>query len=263
MHHRCRWLVLSSSVIIGIILSAVMPADAQQDHSGRLALIDSLYCSGDYDGGLAAVNSGLSEDPDEYELLCWASELLNWKSLSAADESSHQEAKTLCQEALSYARRAVEVNPAGAQGWFQVGQTTGTLSQLPGGSETVDLARESKAAFERTLTIDPEHTGALHGLALWHRAVANLPGYKKLAARILFGGLPPASNDEAVILLKKAIRLEPGVIAHHLELGKTYLEMKEREWAREELETVLRLPPLNVRDQKRKEEAERLLSRIG
>ena len=83
-----------------------------------------------------------------------------------------------------------------------------------------------------------------------------------MAAKILFGGLPEASNEEAVELFRRAIALEPEIIIHHLELGITYLEMKKKELARAEFETVMRLPVRREADRASRAEAERLLRGI-
>ncbi len=246
-------------VLSAILLLPQSPATCQQGREDHLKIVRELDVSGDYEQALEILRPLLKDDPDDYSLLCWMAEILVDNSGVFLREVSPQEAKPVCQEAVRYARRAVMVEPDSAGGWFQVGQSTGMLSQLPGGRETIEMAAESKAAFERAIAIDPDHTGAIHGLACWHYAVANLSGAVKLAAKVFYGGLPPASNDEAVRLFSRAITLEPDVILHHLELGKTYLEMREKALARMEFETVLRLPEVYHLDAGRKQEARRLL----
>ncbi len=240
-----------------ILLSPRSTAACQQGLNDQLTTVSELNASGEYDRALQILRPLLRSAPDDYMLLCWMAEILVDKSEVILRDVTPRDAKPVCQEAVLNARRAVEVNPDDAEGWFQVGQTTGMLSQLPGGRETIDMAAESKSAFERAIS-----TGAIHGLARWHYCVANLPRALKLAARIFYGGLPPASNEEAVRLYRSAISLEPDVILHHLELGKTYLEMREKALARAEFETVLRLPEAYHSDSNRKLEARRLLSEM-
>ncbi|MFC1500186.1 tetratricopeptide repeat protein [Candidatus Zixiibacteriota bacterium] len=234
----------------------------QQGREDNLATVRELEAAGEFDRALQILQPLMQNDPDDYGLLCWMAEIQLGRSEVILRDVSPQEAKAVCQEAVRYARRAAEVEPDSAWGWFQVGQTTGMLSKLPGGRETVEMAAEAKSAFERAISIDPDYTSAIHGLARWHHAVANLSGAMKMAAKVFYGGLPSASNEEAVRLFQRAIRLEPDVILHHLELGKTYLEMREKALARAEFETVLRLPVVYHLDPSRKETARRLLSEM-
>jgi tetratricopeptide (TPR) repeat protein len=245
-----------------ILLPPRSTAAYQQGLDDQLAIVSELDALGEYDRALQILRPLLRSATDDYILLCWMAEILLDKSEVILRDATPREAKPVCQEAVLNARRAAEVRPDGAEGWFQVGQTTGMLSQLPGGRETVDMAVESKVAFDRAISLDPDHTGAIHGLARWHYCVANLPWTLKLAAKIFYGGLPPAYNEEAVRLYRRAISLEPDVIIHHLELGKAYLEMKEKALARAEFETVLRLPAMSHFDTDRKQEARLLLSEM-
>lgn len=223
-----------------------------------LSRVQELDRKGDYAGALRLLRPALQDQPESHGLLTWMAEVLADSSEIVA-KTSPQAAKALCEEAAVYARNAVEVAPQDAGGWFHLGRTLGTLSQLPGGWETVGMAKESREAFERALSLDPNHIGALIGLAVWHREAANLPAPLRLAARLV---LPVASNEEAVEFLNRAIRIEPDGIPQHLELGRTYLAMGRGVHASPELETVLGLPERDHLDRGRKEEASRLLESI-
>jgi tetratricopeptide (TPR) repeat protein len=217
---------------------------------------------GEFEPALDLLAPLLARHPEHYELLCWQAELLVDLATYRSNSLSVEQQKAFCRDALTSARRAVEVNPGGAEGWFQRGQAAGALSNLPGGKETVEYCRETKTAFEQALACDPEHVWALHGLALWHREVACLPGPIRLAAKVLYGGLPRASNQEAIRLLTEAIRLNPGCIRHHLERGKTWLEMKEPDLARAEFERVLGLSLRSYHDEHMQAEARELLASL-
>lgn len=237
-------------------------ASAQQDISTLISRIDDLYNSGDYAGALGILRPALRENPANYDLLCRMAETLTDQTRIIAKTAKKDEVETRYEEAVTYARRAVEANNRDAEGWFQVGKALGRLALYRGGKEKVNMSKEVKEDFEKSLSFDRQHPGALHGLARWHREVANLSWILKTAAKIVYGGLPPASNEEAVRFFKEALTVEPETITHHLELGKTYLEMKEKELARTEFETVLRLPASDPDDPEWKEEAEQLLAKI-
>jgi Flp pilus assembly protein TadD len=54
--------------------------------------------------------------------------------------------------------------------------------------------------------------------------------------------MPPASNEEAVRLFRKAVELAPERVSHHAELGRAYLAAGDKPNARVELQKALALP---------------------
>ena len=41
-------------------------------------------------------------------------------------------------------------------------------------------------------------------------------------ARVVYGGMPPATNDDAIRCLKKAVELGPRELSHHAALARAY-----------------------------------------
>jgi len=238
------------------------PVSAQQDVASVVAQADALYDTGEYLQAAELIRPALAAAPDNYLLLCKLSDnITEWARIDS-ENSTKDESEARYEEAAGYARRAVEVERNDAEGWYQLGKALGRLALFRGGKEKVNMSKEIKEVFEHAIQLDSQHASALHGLARWHREVANLGFVLKAAAKIVFGGLPPASNEQAVALFERAITIEPQNCSHHLELGKTYLEMREKEMAAEEFETVLSLPESDPDDPEWKAEAEQLLSKI-
>ncbi len=165
-------------------------------------------------------------------------------------------------EAEKFARRAVAVCPDNADAHLQVAVAVGRVALISGTKKKVNLSAVVKAESQKALELDPNHPVAHHVLARWHREVANLSGFAKAFAKILYGGLPPASNEKAVEHFKKAIALEPEHINHHLELGITYEGIQEWELAKEEYKKVAGLPEKDSDDPEHKKEAARRLELI-
>ena len=240
-----------------LLLPTLLGAQALPD-SALYSRIEALSREGDRAGAIRILRPALQVEPENPTLLCHMAELLADSSEITARQSP-QAAKPLLEEAVIHARNATRVKPEKAAGWFHLGRTLGDLSQLPGGWETVEMGKEARESFERALALDPDHPGALHGLGVWHREVASLPGPMRLAARVF---LPSASNSESAEFFRRAIRVEPQRILHHLELARTLLAMGEPGQARTELETVLRLPEAGPADEEGKREAAFLLESI-
>ncbi len=245
--------------ITALLIAAAPPAGAQQDQP-LTARVDELNNEGAYQEAMDLLRPALGSDPDDYALLWRASEVLaNWGRITREDDDLQEQRY---EEAVAFARRAVARDSTDAEGWFHLGKAVGRLALFRGGKTKVNMSKEVKEAFVMALEIEPDHPLALHGLARWHREVANLSWLLKTAAKIIYGGLPPASNEEAVELFQEAIRLQPDNIAHHLELGKTYLEMDMEEEAAASFRKVLELPATRADDPEWKQEAEGLLEKI-
>lgn len=133
---------------------------------------------------------------------------------------------------------------------------------MEGGKKKVRLSKEVKQEALKALELDPNDDLAHHVLARWNREVANLSGLLKVFAKILYGGLPPASNEEAIKHFKKAIEINPEYINHHLELGITYQKMKKWQLAKEEFERVASLPIKDSDDKDHKAEAAQRLQKV-
>jgi tetratricopeptide (TPR) repeat protein len=61
-------------------------------------------------------------------------------------------------------------------------------------------------------------------------------------AKIIYGDIPAASNEQALSYFQKAIALRPDRLIHTIELGRTYAQMGRREEARQWLEKGLAMP---------------------
>jgi Tfp pilus assembly protein PilF len=81
--------------------------------------------------------------------------------------------------------------------------------------------------------------------------------------KLIYGGLPPASDAEAINNYKKAIALAPGRILHHLALAKAYDTTGERKLAVAELQKCRTLKPMDLDDAAAQKEAAVLLGKMG
>jgi tetratricopeptide (TPR) repeat protein len=253
-------LTAGAGIALVVLLSSAGAATAQQGAMVHPmdSQLEALHRAGEYSRAVEIIRPALERTPDDHYLLCKiADNLTDWARISPEKEQ-----EPLYEEAVAFAEKAVELDTTSALGWFQFGKAYGRLALFRGGKTKVNMSKDVKIAFERAIELDPQHAGSLHGLARWHREVANLSWLLKLAAKIIYGGLPPASNEEAVVLFKRALEIEPEMITHHLELGKTYLEMKEKDLARAEFEQVLALPEGDADDPDWKAEAEKLMKKV-
>ena len=141
--------------------------------------------------------------------------------------------------------------------------TAGSVALMEGVKKKVRLSRKVKDEALKALELIPENDAAHHVLARWHREVANLSRVLKMFAKVLYGGLPSASNEKAVEHFNKAIEIDDTFINHHLELGMTYERRKQWALAKAEYEKVLQLPVSDSEDEDHKAIATELLAKVA
>lgn len=155
-----------------------------------------------------------------------------WKiSRAYADIGDEKEGKdersTYFHKAEEYARTAIDLCPESDMAHLSLSIAIGRVALMAGKKEQVQLSQAVKEEAEKAIALNPENDTAHHVYARWHRKVATLSGVAKAFAKVLYGGLPPASLEKAEEHFKKAIALKPDHINHYLELGITYEDMKE------------------------------------
>jgi hypothetical protein len=232
-----------------VILSASMPAYAQ---TAALPLEEALV---QFEAAVAADSNAQAS--------------LVKAALAAVTIAEYQapsaERDSLFARAVRHARRAVALNSADAQAHFALARALGRFALTQGVREQARLATEIRSEARAALAIQPDHAGAHHVLGLWHKTVMKLNGVQRLIARTFLGakGMSEASWDQAVSHLEAAVRSEPNVMVHRLNLGRLYVERKRWDDAREQLQWVLQAPIVDYNDENYQREADKSLKRIA
>lgn len=237
------------------VLSAWAGAQTVAEH---LAAGDAAYDRYDNAGALKHYQAAWQVDSTHCEAL-WKLSRTHTDIGELADKETQKENYT---QGLKFARSAVRLCPDNADAHLVLAVSVGRVALMVGGKKKVELSKEVKAEAEKALELDPNKDIAHHVLARWHREVTHLSGFLKTFAKILYGGLPPASDEKAVAHFTKALQIKPDYINHHLEMGITYEAMKQWEAARAEYQKVAELPIGAFNDQQHKQEAAERLAKI-
>jgi len=182
------------------------------------------------------------------------------EELSGKLDYKGKDKEALYQKASDYATRAVAASPEKGEGHTKLAIAQGRLALFKGGKIKVEMSKTVKAEAEKALEINPDNDEALHTLGAWHREVATLPGVLKMFAKLIYGGLPPASTEEAVKYLEKSTAATPKIIEHHLELGKCYMVRRQWGLAKKAWAQCGNLKPIEAYDKDFQQEAKELLS---
>lgn len=227
---------------------------------------DDLYASLKTNEALRELFKVLKRDPKNSEALSKiARAYIDLGDRIVESESDWQE-KRLKQYALAeeYARKAVQADPNLTWGHFYVAASLGKIAMLSPVSKQIDLAREIRAEAEKAIATDPRNGFAYHLYGVWHRKMAAISSMKRvLANMILWRSVPNGNLEKSVEYLNKAISLNPKVIVHYLELGRTYVAMGQWQLARRALKAAEELPVEFSDDPLNKKEAQTLLREIS
>ena len=226
-----------------------------------MALGDSLEKKWDHAGSAAAYLKALEINPASYEAAWKAGDQTTEyaNKLPAKDkagkEAEFEKARKLCEKAILIDRK-------GYEGHFRLAVAYGRLALFRGGKEKINLAKKVKAEADTAIALNPNADLAWHVIGRWHQDLANLNWALRAVAKIIFGGVPPGSNDEAVAAFQKAISIDPNHIEHYLELARTYKIMGKKDLMRAPLQKAIDLPNVEEDDPEFKAEAKEMLARL-
>ncbi len=180
---------------------------------------------------------------------------------SISDLPGNAEKRRFAGQALAYAQRAVALQPKSAVNVLSIAISYGKLSQCSDTRSEIADSRLVRDYAERALALDPHYDWAYHVLGRWNYEIASLGPTRRFLARLIYGGLPSASADEAVRLLRRAVELAPQTPAHHVELGFAYLADRQPALARAEFAKAAALPPHEKYDLEEKARARAALAK--
>ena len=180
---------------------------------------------------------------------------------STAVATNNDEKLRLATAALPFAQRAMALAPKNAVNVLSVAICYGKIALFSGTRAKIENSRLVKRYAEEALALDPNYDWAHHVLALWHTEVASLGFADRLVVRVVYGGLPDASFDQAIAHLRRAVALAPDQPSHHIELGFTYLAAGRPADARREWQLGLALPDRGIFDAGAKQRARDALAK--
>lgn len=242
----------------------VVPAMGQStgpnggDLQEALAVVDQLRADGEFRTVLSHLNRLQNTNPDHPEVLYRLA--FAWADLGKAADSERRTV-SFYKQSVSAAEAAVEAGPESAWAHLALAVAEGRVTMYVSSRERVERSRAVKEHAERAIALDSTLAGAYHVRGRWHQEAAELNFFQRAAVKVVYGGLPAASFEQAVADFQRALDLETRTF-HHLELGKTYLKMGRTDDAREHLQAVLDVPPQDPFAAEYKKEAKQLLQQM-
>jgi len=240
--------------------TAALPEEAGDPIAELMAKGDALADEWEHGEAAGIYLQILETDSQNYEAAWKAGDELT-EQANQLPEKAKEEKEAGFAQAVALCERAIAINPDGWEGHLYLAKALGRLALFRGGKEKINMSRRIREEVDKTLALNPESDLAYHILGRWHQNLANLSWLLKSFAKILYGGVPPGTNEEAVEAFQKAIQYNPDNIVHYLELARTYQYMGKKSMMIDPLNKVLELPPTEEDDAEYKEEAREMLEK--
>lgn len=248
-----RLLLLCGVVILGAGLALAEGVDAVLE---KARAAEARF---DARGALELYLAAEKLRPDDPVILQKIAQQLSDLSLVVASDA---EKKAQAEKALAYAKRAVALAPDNAVNVLSLAICYGKMGVFSDTRTKIEYSRLVREKALEALALDPNYDWAHHVLGRWHYEVAGLGATTRFFVRVIYGGLPEASKEEAVRRLETAVKLAPKRVPHHLELGFAYAALGRKAEARASFERGLALPSTELYDESAKERAREALARI-
>ncbi|MRG45620.1 hypothetical protein GFS24_10865 [Chitinophaga sp. SYP-B3965] len=158
-----------------------------------------------------------------------------------------------------YAFEALKVEPENPTANYAMAMTWAYIGSISGAKEKVAAFSETKKYADLAIKFKPDYAEVYHLLGKWNYDLSNLSGIEKAAAKVLFGGVPPGTIEEAIASYEKCNQLKASIIQNYLDLAIAFRHSNKETQAMEILNKGLRLRPILSDDQGYKMEMKKML----
>ena len=202
----------------------------------------------------------LSSDPKNTKALVRSSEL----SSAIGARQQDKNAKTVYYNlAKDYADKAISIDSNNADAYYVRAVAAGKLTEVETeNKKLVSDVKDIKIYADKALSLNPNHGKANYVLGKWNYEVLNLSWAKKAAVKVLFGGMPPATIENAYKYMEKCKTLEPYFVRNYLDLARAYKYDHKPAPAIAVLNQLEKLPTRTADDAALKSEGKKLLSEM-
>lgn len=254
--------IRSSGMMLFWLCLICTPARAQDQALHIRTLVaqgDAVYAQFDNETALQRYNDALALDTMRFDTRIKLSRTSYDYGLDLVAQDKMEAAYTEFQASILHAQHLVDHFPDSAQSHFLLAATMGNLALFKNGREKIILGRMVAQHSQEAISLDSMLAYPYVSLGIYYRELANLNWIEKTLAKVFFGRLPKTSFEQALDLLRTALKLRPNFPFLHFELGKTFLMLSENDKARRHFETLVELKPETTQDMRNQAYARELL----
>lgn len=178
------------------------------------------------------------------------------------DAPDQAQKRSRADQALNFARRSVAASPKNALTHLSLAICYGRAATVSDAKTKIAYSKLIKQHADDALALDPNNDLTHFVLGSWCYEMANLNGFLRAMARVVYGAIPTATNKDAVRFLEKAVALNPRRVSNHAALGRAYAALGDTERAKQSLSKALTLPNGDKADDIVKKEVRENLAKL-
>ena len=205
---------------------------------------DALEASGKTKDALAAYQEAAKKSPNDASILVKIAKQYGDQMPSLAGAAKKESAR----KSLEYSRKAVAADSKSSDAHLSVALSLGKSTEFMDSKEKLNASREMKTEADLALKLNPKSDYAHHLLGRWHQEMAGIGGTTRLLAKVVYGGVPKGSYQEALDHFDKARTINPKRLIHQIEYGRTLAMMGRDAEARKEINKGLAMPNRDADD---------------
>lgn len=228
--------VILSIFLASFTLFATCSGQSAEEWKAHAA---KLEASGDTPKALAAYLEANKQKPNDPETLVKIGK--QWGDYMT-ELSGKGQRKDAAQKSLSYSRQALKVAPKNSDSHLAVALSLGKNVEFLGNKEKIQASKDIKFHAEQALALNAKSDYAHHLLGRWHQNVASMGGVTRALAKVIYGGIPSGSYQQALNHFEKARRLRSDRLIHQIEYGRTLVMMGQKANGVAEIKKGLAMP---------------------
>lgn len=246
------------TVFMFLLFCRVAPAE-DVSFTNSLARADAAQKHGDIDEVLKILNADEQAQVSNATNLCVISR--RYCDLTYSTDSTTTQ-KDLVAHALACAQHAVDDNPKNATAHASLAVCYAKSCNYADTKTKLAYSKIFKSEAEKALALDPRQDVAYYLLGRWNYGMAKVGFFSRAYVKMVYGGLPQASLQDAVNNFKKACDLAPNHILNHAGLAMAYEATGDKKLQIAELEKCCALKPLSPEDREAFQDAQKKLSAL-
>ena len=170
--------------------------------------------------------------------------------------------KQLLDRALACAQQAVTDDPKNATAHASLAVCYAKNCRYVDIKTQLADSRTFKAEAEKAIALDPTQDVPYYLLGRWNYGIAGLGVLSRTYVKVVYGGLPHASYEDAILNFKKACMLSPNRILNHAGLAMAYEVAGAKTLELVELQKCCALKPLGPEDVEALKDARKKLAEM-
>ena len=166
-------------------------------------------------------------------------------------------------EAKTYTDKALQADSNNAEINYNMAVVCSRLAKIETEKKKIaTYIKNTKVYAEKAIQLKANFAKAWNILGCWRYDIINLPGFKKTAIKLLYGGLSGATLEHAIECYEKCLTLDPFYLPNYIDLAKAYRDDNQLNKETIMLQKAVKLPVHNSLEIALKMEAKKRLEEL-